>query len=150
MKKFKFPLQAVLTLRRMKEEQALEIYAKSVQECASKRADLANFTRRADDLENLLRQKNGEIFSATMRMAYLHSLRASREEVTRRAKLLEDAEKLREKRLGEFLDRKRKKEILENLNARQLENHLAESRRTEEIEIEDLVISRLGTAKIAG
>jgi flagellar biosynthesis chaperone FliJ len=149
MKKFEFPLQAVLTLREMKEEQALEIYAKSVQECATKKEDLIKAMRRTDYLENLLQQKTGEKFSASMRYAYLLSMNSSREEVARRTKLYDDAEKLKAKRLEEFLDRRHKKEIIEKLKSRQKENHLAEGRRMEEIEIEDLTISRHGQAKMA-
>jgi flagellar export protein FliJ len=150
MKKFEFPLQAVLTLRALKQEQALEIYAKSVQDCATKRSDMILATRRADNLELLLDQKTGTLFSASMRVAYLKALDASREEVVRREKMLEEAEKLKEQRLNEFLDRKRKREVLENLNEKQLNEHLAEGYRKEEIEIEDMVISRSGAARIAG
>lgn len=150
MKKFEFPLQAILTLRAMKQEQALEVYATSVQDCANKRAEMVSAGRRADDLEKLLGQREGEKYSAAMRQAYLKALEASREEVVRKGKLLEDAEKLKAQRLEEYLDRKRKKEILDNLREKQTQEHLAESYRKEEIEIEDLVISRRGSIKIAG
>ena len=150
MKKFEFPLQAVLTLRTLKQEQALEIYARSVQDCATKRSEMLSANRRAEDLEHLLDQESGQIFSASMRYAYLKALDASREEVVRREKLLAEAEKLKEQRLNEFLDRKRKKEVLENLSEKQLKEHMAEGFRREEIEIEDMVISRSGAARIAG
>lgn len=150
MKKFEFPLQAILTLRAMKQEQALEIYASSVQDCANKRTDMLAAARRADGLEALLCHEEGVMFSASMRQAYLKALEASREDVARREKLLADAEKLKAQRLEEYLDRKRKKEILENLREKQSKEHLAECYRKEEIEIEDLVISRRGSVKIAG
>jgi flagellar export protein FliJ len=150
MKKFEFPLQAILTLRAMKQEQALEVYAASVQDCANKRTELICAERRSNDLEKLLEQDEGVKFSASMRQAYLKALDASREEVTRREKLLADAEKLKSQRLEEYLDRKRKKEILENLREKQAKEHLAECHRKEEIEIEDIVIARRGSVKIAG
>lgn len=150
MKKFEFPLQAILTLRAMKQEQALEVYATSVQDCANKRTDMLSAERRANDLEKLLSQNEGEVYSASMRQAYLKALDASREDVARKEKLLADAEKLKAQRLEEYLERKRKKEILENLREKQSKEHLAESYRKEEIEIEDLVISRRGSIKIAG
>ena len=151
MKKFEFPLQAILTLRTLKQEQALETYAQSVQDCANKRSDVTTAERRSANLETLLEQKDGELYSASMRHAYLKALDASREEVRRRETLLAEAEKLKEKRLQEFLDRKRKREILENLRQKQFEEHRAEGYRKEEIEIEDLVISRRNRAsQIAG
>lgn len=150
MKKYEFPLQAILTLRAMKQEQALEVYAASVQDCANKRSDMLSAERRADDLEKLLRQGEGEKFSASMRQAYLKALDVSREEVAHREKLLADAEKLKAKRLDEYLERKRNREILDNLREKQTKEHLAECYRKEEIEIEDLVISRRGSIKIAG
>jgi len=150
MKKFEFRLQSVLTLREMKEEQALEVYAKSVQDCAAKRTEMLMAAQRTERLETLLRQNDGDVFSASMRYAFLLTMNASREELAKRIKLLEDAETLRAKRLDEYLDRKHKKEILEKLKHRQEENHLAEGRRMEEIEIESLVISRIGMEKIAG
>jgi flagellar export protein FliJ len=150
MKKFEFRLQAVLTLREMKEEQALETYAKSVQDCAAKRAEVVLAAQRLEKLEESLRQKNGEIFTASSRYAFLLNMNASHEDLVRRKKLLKEAEVLRAKRLEEYLDRRHKKEILEKLKGRQKENHLAENRRTEEIEIENNVISRLGGERIAG
>jgi flagellar export protein FliJ len=149
MKKFEFQLQAVLTLREMKEEQALEIYAKSVRECAAKRAEVARATARVEHLDLLLRQKSGEVFSASMRYAFILTMKASQEDLVKKTKILEDAEILKAKRLGEYLDRKRKKEVLEKLKEHREENHLAEGRRMEEIEIENLVISRIGRTKIA-
>ena len=150
MKKFVFPLQAILTLRELKQEQALETYARSVQDCAAKRSDMLSAARRADSLEKLLSQDSGARYSASMRSAYLKALDASREEVSRREKILSDAEKLKEKNLADYLDRKRKKEILENLREKKQHEHLADGYRREEIEIEDLVIARRGAMKIAG
>jgi len=149
MKKFVFPLQAILTLRELKQEQALETYARSVQDCAAKRSDTLTASRRADSLEKLLAQDTGALYSASMRSAYLKALDASREEVLRREKILAEAEKLKEKNLADYLDRKRKKEIIENLREKKSREHLADAYRREEIEIEDLVISRRGAAKIA-
>jgi flagellar export protein FliJ len=149
MKKYQFPLQAILTLRAMKQEQALEVYARNVQECAVRRSKVIAATRRADDLESVLSQKEGVVFSASMRGAYLRALDASREDVVRHQKSLDEAEKEKEKSLAEYLDRKRKKEILEHLRDKQMKAHLAEGYRKEEVEIEDLVISRAGITRIA-
>lgn len=150
MKKFEFPLQAILTLRAMKQEQALEVYAASVQDCANKHGEVISAERRADNLEKLLAQDKGEHYSASMRQAYLKALDASREDVARKEKILADAEKLKAQRLEEYLDRKRKREILDNLREKQSKEHLAECYRKEEIEIEDIVIARRGSVKIAG
>jgi len=149
MKRFNFPLQAILTLRALKQEQALEIYAKSVQDCAAKRTTMLAAARRADDLERLLSSDDGAPFSAAMRHAYLKALDEVRDEVTRHENVLAEAEKLKEKHLGDFLDRKSQKEILEHLRERQIKEHMAEGYRKEEMEIEDLVISRSSIARSA-
>jgi flagellar export protein FliJ len=149
MKKFAFPLQAILTLRELKQEQALETYARSVQDCAAKRSEMLVAARRTDSLEALLGRDDGAPYSASMRSAYLRALDASREEVVRKEKVLSDAEKAKDKNLVEYLDRKRKREILENLREKKARTHVTESLRHEEIEIEDLVISRRGTVRIA-
>ena len=150
MKKFEFPLQAILTLRALKQEQALEAYATSVKDCADKMTDALAAERRADNLERLLSPDTGEKFSASMRSAYLKALDVSREDVAHKRKLLEAAETLKSQRLDEYLDRKRKREVLENLREKRSKEQLAEAYRKEEIEIEDLVISRRGSMKIAG
>ena len=149
MKKFQFPLQAILTLRMLKQEQALEVYAKSVQDCAVKRGEMIGASRRADSLEALLEYGDGALYSASMRQAYLKALDASREEVKRCEGILAEAEKVKEKNLSDYLDRKRQREILEHLREKQLREHLAEGYRKEEIEIEDLVISRRNLAQSA-
>ncbi|MBN1404013.1 MAG: hypothetical protein JW942_06050 [Opitutales bacterium] len=149
MKKFQFPLQAILTLRGLKQEQALELYAKSVRSCADRRGELIGATRRMENLEKLISEDGSARFSASMRQAYMKALDEARDETQKREKALEEAEKIKDKQLAEFLERKRQKEILEHLREKQLKEHLAESYRKEEIEIEDLVISRSGLAKTA-
>lgn len=149
MKKFEFPLQAILTLRSMKQEKALEIYAKSVQDCADKRSQMMNASRRMDDLEKLITTDGSGRFSPAMRQAYMSAFDHAKVELEKREKALEQAEKEKDKHLAEFLDRKRQKEILEHLKEKQLEEHLAESYRKEEVEIEDLVIARRGAVRSA-
>ncbi len=149
MKKFQFPLQAILTLRGLKQEQALEAYAISVRDCADKRADVLSASRRSEDLERLIGADGEGRFSASMRHAYMKALDESRLELARRNKLLEEAEQVKERKLAEFLDRKRQKEILEHLREKQHKEHLAEGFRKEEIEIEDIVIARSGLARSA-
>jgi flagellar export protein FliJ len=142
MKKFQFPLHAVLTLRRMKQEQALEAYAQAVQECVQKRNEVLSATRRADDLTLLLTQPEGQTFSARMQQAYLSALDAARTEVKQLEQALTRAEQQKDAQLKEFLDRKRKAEVLEHLREQQKHNHLREEYRKEELEIEDLVMSK--------
>jgi flagellar FliJ protein len=149
MKKFQFPLQAILTLRSLKQEQALEVYAKSVQDCALKRTEMLSATRRADDFEAILSSGSGTTYSASMYGAYLNALDASREEVKRLEGVLANAEKVKDKNLAEYLERKRQREILEHLREKQLKAHLAEGYRKDEIEIEDLVIARRSLAQSA-
>jgi len=149
MKKYQFPLQAILTLRALKQEQALEVYAKSVQECATRRTQMISATHRADNLERLIAVDGDNRFSPSMRHAYMKALEVAREEVTHCEKSLSEAEQTKETHLTEFLDRKRKKEILEHLREKQFKEHLSEGYRKEEIEIEDLVISRRSIARIA-
>lgn len=149
MKKFQFPLQAILTLRSMKQEQALEIYAKSVQDCADRRKEWLSASRRREDLEKLIGGESSGRFSASMRLAYMKALDEARLEIARRQEALQKAEEAKELRLAEFLDKKRQKEILEHLREKQLKEHLAECYRKEEIEIEDMVIARSGMARTA-
>lgn len=142
MKTFHFPLAAVLTLRKMKQEQALETYAQAVQDCVQKRNAVLAATRRADDLTLLLMQGEGRRFSASMQQAYLSALDAAQAELAHLEKVLALAEQQKELQLKEFLDRKRKTEVLELLREKQQQEHHREEYRKEEIEIEDLVMAR--------
>jgi flagellar biosynthesis chaperone FliJ len=77
-----------------------------------------------------------------MQQAYLSALDAARTEVKQLEQALTRAEQQKDAQLKEFLDRKRKAEVLEHLREQQKQNHLREEYRKEELEIEDLVMSK--------
>lgn len=146
MKPFTFPLEAVLTLRKLEEERALEAYASAVHKCVELRGRSERAGQRQRYLNELIGQQRTHTFSANLQEAYATALDEARDETERTLRDLADAEQQKGERLRDFLLAKQKAEILERLRDKKRRVHHTEEQRREEIMIEDLTISRRATA----
>lgn len=145
MKRFEFPLRAVLTLRKLNQEQALEAYAAAVSEFNAAQDTLAKATSQMEQLTRQLGQQMGDRFSGAMRETYMRALEASRAEAEALKVQLEQAASKRDLRLKEYIEQKRKVEIISHLKDKQEAAHTAAELRKEELEVEEIVVSRLRT-----
>lgn len=148
MRPYKFPLEAVLKLRKMKEEKALDVYAASVNKCIEKRRQLVMAERRHNELTHMVVQGRSNRFSASMQGAYNAALDLARKSIKDAEKAVEQSEREKAGNLKQFLDLKRSAEVLVNLRSTQKEAFEREQQRKEEIEMEDLIMSR--RARVSG
>jgi flagellar export protein FliJ len=142
MRPFRFPLEAVLKLRRMKEEKALEEYAASVNRSMELRTELLKATQRQGDVAAMVEGARGMRFSASSQQAYSLAMHAAREEVEKTRRKLAQANGEKARLLNLYLETRRNAEVLQNLRAKQADKHRLESLRKEEREIEEMVMAR--------
>jgi flagellar export protein FliJ len=141
MKQFRFTLEAVLTLRKMEQEKALEAYAESVSRCLQLRTAVLSAHRRQADLARLLDATRENLFSSAIQEAYLQSMEVARQQAEQLQKNLDTAENEKESRRQFFLSAKRRVDILLNLKDKKKQTYLRETQRNEEKAVEDLVIA---------
>jgi len=142
MRPYKFPLEAVLKLRKMKEEKALDVYAASVNKCIEKRRQLVSAERRHGELTQMVIEGRSTSFSASMQGAYNAALDLAKSSIHDAEKSVEESEREKAGNLKQFLDLKRSAEVLVNLRSTQKESFEKDEIRKEEIEMEDLIMSR--------
>jgi flagellar export protein FliJ len=142
MRPYKFPLEAVLKLRKMKEEKALDVYAASVNKCIEKRRQLVIAERRHNELTQMVLNGRSSSFSASMQGAYHAALDLAKTSIGDAIKAVQKSESEKAGNLKQFLDLKRSAEVLVNLRSTQREAFEHEQQRKEEIEMEDLIMSR--------
>lgn len=142
MRPFRFPLEAVLKLRRMKEEKALEAYAQSVNRTMEARASLVKATTRQTEIADMVQNARGQRFTATTQQAYSLALHAARDEAEACRRSLAEANAEQSRRLAAYLETRRQAEVLQKLRANQAERHRLDNLRREEREIEEIVMAR--------
>jgi len=142
MRPYKFPLEAVLKLRKMKEEKALDVYTASVNKCVEKRKQLVSAERRHNELTQMVVKGRSSSFSASMQGAYNAALDLAQKSIHDAEKAVEKSESEKAGNLKQFLDLKRSAEVLVNLRSTQKSAFEQEQQRKEEIEMEDLIMSR--------
>ncbi|MGB0371216.1 MAG: hypothetical protein ACPGN3_07660 [Opitutales bacterium] len=144
MRSFKFKLESIKKIRESEEKHALDEYAKAMQRRHSQEL-------RIEKLEQDLRDAEGEIVARRKRTLCAGDLHADRNATMAIRLQLESTRKELEAALQEedasrdvFLEAKSNREILVRLEDKHKLDFEKEERRKEEIEIEDIVVSRHG------
>jgi|GEM_PF-2520261 len=142
MRPYRFPLEAVLKLRKMKEEKALDEYAASVNKCLEKRTALLAAVNREENLMQMVLEGRRGAFSPKMQSAYNAALDDARKSIRTAEKAVNESERQKEKKLTLFLELKQEAEVLVRLRKQQKVAFEKEQLRKEELELEDLIMSR--------
>lgn len=143
MKKFTFRLESVLTLRNWEEQRAKTAFGKARQDELLIKQSLAESEKRIEADMKALRGGADQTVPAGERALRWRHLVAQDEERLRLVDGLKGARQICEKSRKVLIDAHRRVRILEKLKARQEQTHLAEMRRIEEREIEELIGARL-------
>ncbi|RME69294.1 MAG: hypothetical protein D6781_08915 [Verrucomicrobia bacterium] len=138
MKAFRFRLEPLITLRNWEEERARVAFGQAIEHERRIQARLqavetdleAGF--RAWEQARIVREKN-ECWQ------HLEFLRAERANILG---MLEEARREREEKARQLMDAHKRLQTLETLKNKRREAHLAEMRRREELELDDIVSAR--------
>ena len=142
MKIFRFRLDSVLTLRTWEEERARATYGLSLQQERKFIDQLRAVELRIEQDTAIMRQSAAVAVPAGERAArWRHLLLLERDRADTAQKLL-TARRFREQKMKLLIDAHRRVQILDTLRTRQKQAHVADERRREERDLEDLVSAR--------
>lgn len=143
MKKFRYRLEPVLTLRNWEEERARTAYSQALRQETRFVEALRAIQARIDaDLATWRKEGDATTLPAsehTQRWRHLQALERERNDI---AQKLASARRIREQKMKLLIDAHRRVQVLDTLKTRQQQAHIAEARRREERELEEIVTSR--------
>lgn len=142
MKRFRFRLEPVLTVRNWEEERAKTAYGQALQQERRIAGELRAVEVRIDAGVSEWRAQSARPThpsERTMRWQHLLSLERERADV---AGKLVSARRIREQKMKTLVDAHRRVRVLETLREKQSQAHTADQRRREEREIDDIVNAR--------
>jgi flagellar export protein FliJ len=118
MKRFRFALQSVATLRELRELRARESLAAAIRVCEQAELALADARGRRELIEDLVRSGRAFTQRAAEHVAFLRALRlAAADEMTARRNV-EQAHSVRDQRLAEYYEASRAVKVMDNLETR--------------------------------
>ncbi len=137
MKRFRFPLRPVATLRAHQELRAKEAFAASVHVYVQSEAELAAARTRVARCETELYESRREHFDAsTAAEAFASYRRECAAEATAERSMIEKRAEMNERRAG-YLEAHRKLEVVNRLEQKARATHRLDTLREEQIELDD-------------
>lgn len=137
MKRFRFALQPVATLRDRQEMLAREEFARAVQEVARCAAALDDATDRVDALVAALLDGRAGRHGGAVHAAHLAAHRIEVQHAARAAAALAAAEQARESARQRWLEARVQVRLIANLRERARTRHAAENHRTEQAQLDE-------------
>ena len=142
MKRFRFTLEPVMTLRSWEEERARTAYGQAMQQERKFIEQLRTIEQRVEQAATTLRAAETQPIPAGDRAArWRHFLALDRERSDTAQKLI-TARRIREQKMKLLLDAHRRVRTLDSLKSHQKQAHLAAVRRREELELDEIVSAR--------
>lgn len=118
MKRFRFSLQSVATLRALRELRARESLAAAIRVCEQAELALADTRSRRDLLEGLVRSRRASTLPAAEHVASVTALKLAAAAEAAAERAVAQAHALRESRLTEYYEAARGVKVLSNLEVR--------------------------------
>lgn len=142
MKRFRFRLESVLTIRTWEEERAHTAYGQALKQELRLTEELRGVETRIDASVAEWRAQSarpGHPSDLTLRWRHLLTLERERTDV---AGKLVTARRIRDQKMKTLVDAHRRVKVLETLRERQNQAHVVDQRRREERELDDIVNAR--------
>jgi len=137
MKRFRFALQSVATLRELRELRARENLATAIRVCERTEIALADARARRELLEDLVRSGRAFTLRAAEHVAFLCALRSAAEEESAAERAVTEAHAARDRRLSEYYDAARALKVMNNLEVRARATHRLASEREEQTTLDE-------------
>ena len=132
MKRFRFSLQAVSSLRNWRETQAREALAAAVQHYVETEAHLVQLRNEATELEAIVRRASGNHFRAADQAAFLHAYGIAANAIIDGERALAEANEKLEAARADWREARAAVKAVEALEKRARERHHAETAREEQ------------------
>lgn len=137
MKKFRFPLQSVATLRNMRENQQRERFAAAVHRFVDAEQALAEVRKRIDQLENLIAAERSGNFRPAAQIAFMQALEAEQRHRLLAAGQVAEAKAAMERERMAWLEARRDVRLIKILEDKARAVHRHELDREEQALLDD-------------
>jgi len=137
MKRFRFALQSVATLRESRELRARESLAAAIRLCEHAEIALADARARRELLEDLVRSGRAFTLRAADHVTFLCALRAAANDESAAQREVEQAHAARDQRLSEYYEAARAVKVLSNLETRARAAHRLATEREEQTALDE-------------
>lgn len=137
MKKFRFPLRSVATLRRMHESERREIFAAAVRGYVVAEEALALVNARISELEEIIVRERAGCFRAADQIAFMQSLMAERTRRAEAAARVTEAKAVMERERQAWLASRRDVRLVEVLENKFRATHRQACEREEQALLDD-------------
>jgi flagellar FliJ protein len=137
MKKFRFPLRSVATLRRMRESERREIFAAAVRGYVAAEEALAGVNARIAELEDIIVHERTGCFRAADQVAFMQSLVTERTRRTEALAVVVKAKSLMETERQAWLASRRDVRLVEILETKSRGVHRQACEREEQALLDD-------------
>jgi flagellar FliJ protein len=149
MKKFRFPLRTVATVRSLAELRARERFSAAVQAYVEAEARLAAIRRRIADFEKILIEGRGRTFRPMEEAAFLNALTAETVAATKTEAEVAAARQALETARQAWLESRRDVRVIENLETKARHLHQVELERENQAALDDRTSAIAGRAAAA-
>ena len=137
MKRFRFALQSVATLRELRELRARENLAAAIRTCELAEMGLADTRARRELLEDLVRSGRAFTLRAAEHVSFLRALQSAAADELAAVRAVEQAHGIRDKRLSEYYEAARAVKVLSNLEIRARSAHRLATEHEEQIALDE-------------
>jgi flagellar export protein FliJ len=137
MKRFRFALQSVATLRELRELRARENLAATIRLCERAEIALADARARRELLEDLVRSGRAFTLRAAEHVAFLCALHSASEEESAAGREVDQAHAARDQRLSEYYEAARALKVLNNLETHAKAAHRLACEREEQTALDE-------------
>jgi flagellar export protein FliJ len=141
-KRFRFPLKPVALLRAHREAQAREAFAAAVRASAQAEAALAAVRQGIAEFEAAIEAGRRERFSAAAEARALAAYRRERLNEAEAGRALDAARTVVQQRRADYLEARRRVEVVERLEDQARARHRAEGAREEQAGFDELAVRR--------
>jgi len=137
MKKFRFPLRSVATVRSMIELRAREQFSRCVQACVAAEKNLVTQRERVAELESILRSGRLTRFRAADQATFMAAFKDETAVITKFTAELNSARREMESARQAWLESRRDVRVIENLEQKARTAHLHEVERENQAAMDD-------------
>jgi flagellar FliJ protein len=148
MKKYRFPLRSVQTVREIREMNAREAFSAAMHGVSLAEGALNDVRLRISNLEQSMRSGRGALVRAAEQVAYIHEYEVQRENEKKALVELNKATELLNKRREAWILARRDVRVLENLETKSRQEYRREFEREEQSQLDDRTSALSGRAPL--
>jgi len=148
MKKFRFPLRSVQTVRSIRELRARELFSLSIAELARATAEAGAAASRLSGLQQVLLAERGSLFRPAEQVSFLQAIEVAKHDLVKAQNSVATATVRRDECREAWIATRMDVRIIENLEKKARQEYLREFEREEQAALDDRSNALVGRAPL--